>query len=463
MNTPTRRLALPLLAALLAALPAAAPAAGKPAGPDVILIVVDCLRADHLSLYGYARKTSPNLDAFAADAAVFSRATAQAPTTLLSFASLFTSLEVSAHGVTDQTRALGDTALTLAEAFRIYGYRTGAFTGGLNLNPLFGLGRGFDEYFHVNRTGASFKDTLPAALEWARARRAKGEKFLLVAHGNDLHTPYAFPASGLYDKGFRVSEDLRKLPGKEAQLFLLRGRRLKLASKPGSLTLTNGDAAHLTARYDEGIHYSDALLGDFLGKLRAGGLLDGAVVVVTADHGEGLFDHDYFFHDFNIYEDTLRVPLLVKLPGGGHKEIAEQARLIDLMPTLLDLAGIPPDAAAQGASLKPLLTGEGKAPEEPYVFSESSVGSAAVRAGRWKLIRKPGGAELYDLEADPGEKRDLAAAEKERTAELEKVLAARLAADAALSSGEPLPAGGKFAADMKRDAAWQRAEYGAGR
>jgi arylsulfatase A-like enzyme len=448
--------ALAAVAALAAALPCASRAAGEP--PNVILIVVDCLRADHLSLYGYGRKTSPNMDSFAADAAVFRNATAQAPTTLLSFASIFTSQEVSAHGVADQTHALGDSALTLAEIFGIYGYRTGAFTGGLNLDPLFGLGRGFGTYFHVGRTDASFKDTLPAALAWAAERKAKGEKFLLVAHGNDLHTPYVFPASGVYDNGGKVSRALKELPAGEAQLALLRGRKLKLSSGKGTLTLTSADAAHLTARYDEGVLYADGLVGAFLDKLRAGGLLQNAVVVITADHGEGLFDHEYYFHDFNMYEDTLHVPLIIKVPGAAHREITDQARLMDLMPTLLGLAGIPAPASAQGASLAPLLTGAGKGPDEPYVFSESSVGSAAVRAGKWKLIRLPAGARLYDLEKDPGEKHDLAGGQKAKAAELLKILADRLAADAALASGGVLPAG-KFAEDMKRDAAWERAVY----
>ncbi|MCX5792222.1 MAG: sulfatase [Elusimicrobia bacterium] len=458
MKAAVKLLVIPVCAALLAALPCRAAGAAAQA-PNVIVIVVDCLRADHLSLYGYGRKTSPNIDAFASGAAVFRQAIAQAPTTLLSFASIFTSLEVSAHGVTDQTRALGDSALTMAEIFRIYGYRTGAFVGGLNLNPLFGLDRGFDKYLYVGRTDASFKDTLSPALAWAEERKAKGEKFLLVAHGNDLHTPYLFPASGLYDKGFRVSEGLAKLLDSEAQLFLLHGRKLTLSSGGGDIALTQDDADHLLARYDEGINYADALIGDFLVKLRAGGLLDGAVVVITADHGEGLFDHDYFFHDFNVYDDTLRVPLVIKVPGAAHSKVSKQVRLIDLMPTLLDLAGIPPNAAAQGESLKPLLNGDGPAPGGGRAFSESSVGDKVLRSGRWKLIRTPLRTELYDLKKDPGEKHDLYAAEKKTAAALSEDLSARLAADAELSPGVVPPAGGKFAEEMKRDAAWQKELY----
>jgi arylsulfatase A-like enzyme len=449
-----------LLLLFCAVLPSACPAAETPpAGRSVILVVIDCLRADHLSLYGYGRPTSPNIDAFAGDAAVFRQAVSQAPTTLLSFASIFTSLEVSAHGVRDQSFALGTSMLTLPEIFGIYNYKTAAFVGGPNLDPVFGLDRGFGKYFYVGRLDASFRDTLPAALAWAEERKAKGEKFLLVAHGNDLHTPYVFPASGLFGKGYRVSAQFKALPASEAKLFLLRGRRLKLESGRGYLELSKGDEGHLVARYDEGIRYADGLLGDFFGKLRAAGILDDAVVVIAADHGEGLFDHDYYFHEFNIYDDTLHVPLIIKAPGAGHREITGQVRLIDLLPTMLDFAGIPPLPSAQGVSLRPLVTGEGKFPEEAYAFSESAVGSAAVRSDRWKLIKTPKGVKLYDLAADPGETRDLAGREKAKAAELEKVLEDRLAYDAKLSSGGKPAGTGKSAAARKLDAAWQRAAY----
>ncbi|MFA6433791.1 MAG: sulfatase [Elusimicrobiales bacterium] len=429
-----------------------AAASGRP-GYNIILVVADCLRADHLSLYGYRRATSPNLDAFAAGAAVFRHAEAQAPTTLLSFASIFTSLEVSAHGVDSIGKALSDSVLTLAGILKIYGYRTAAFVGGHNLNPLFKLDRGFEVYSHLNRTDASFKDTLPAALKWAEEKKERNEKFFLVAHGNDLHTPYVFPASSLYDRDFQVSGPLKAMRKTEAGIFAACNRRLRLGRGKGGMILTDDDAAHLTARYDEGINYSDGLLGAFLDRLRSERLLDRTVVVLTADHGEGLFDHDYFFHDFNLYEDTLRVPLIIKVPDAGHREIDRRVRLIDLMPTILDLAGIPPDASAQGRSLKFLLTDGTDPGREPAVFSESAVGGKVIYSGRWKLIRTPRKTELYDLERDPGEKRDLAGSERETVEALEGALSARLASDAAASPGPVLPAGSRFSADMQRAAA----------
>lgn len=452
------------LAAILQACagPCAAADGAGPARPgyNVIMIVVDCLRADHLSLYGYRRKTSPNIDAFAGESSVFIHTVAPAPTTLLSFASLFTSRDVSSHGVDAPDKALGDPALTLAEIFKIYNYKTAAFVGGPYLNPLFKLDQGFDVYSHIDRTDSSFKDTLPAALKWAKERNAGNEKFFLVAHGNDLHTPYVFPASSLYDKGFKVNPKLLSLTGPDASLLGAYKRKLRLESEWKVINLGDGDVDHLVARYDEGINYADGLIGDFINGLRAEGLLDRALVILTADHGEGLFDHDYFFHNFNLYEDTLRVPLVIRVPGLKGREIARQVRLIDLMPTALDFAGIAPPADAAGRSLRPLLYGEEPAagPGED-VISESAMGGKVIRSGGWKLVWYPGSAELYDLRKDPGERDDRAEAEKGTVGALKEKLFARVAANAADASGEALPAGGKFAEEKRRDKTWQRALY----
>lgn len=440
-----------------------APAAGEAAAADkpgynIVLLVVDCLRADHLSLYGYGRKTSPNIDALARESAVFTRAIAQAPTTLLSFSSIFTSRYVSSHGVDALNKALGESALTLAEILGIYGYRTAAFVGGPSLHPLFKLDRGFDSYYHLNYTSASFRTTLPAALGWIRERDSRGEKFFVVAHGNDLHTPYAFPASGTFDRGFRASRALSSLGPDEEQLFTVYRRKLMLKAARQLIRLTGDDVGHITARYDEGILYSDALLGEFLAGLRAAGVMDRTVLIVTADHGEGLFDHDYFFHDFSLYDDTLRVPLIVKAPGAAKREITTQVRLIDLMPTALELAGIEPNRDAQGGSLVPLLAGgEGYAGGE-YTLAESAVGSRALRSGKWKLILSPKKAELFDLERDPGERNDLAGKEKAKVAELSAILFKTAADGAKEAFGEALPAGG-FGADRARADREQRRTF----
>lgn len=452
MKSNARRL---LILALMAAPAGArcAPAAAPP-GPNVIVIVIDALRADHMSLYGYGRKTTPNMDAFARGAAVFRQAVTQAPNTLLSFASLFTSLNVAAHGVTGQDRALGDAVLTLAESFRIYNYKTAAFVGGMNLHPVFRLDRGFDLYSHAARTDSSFRETLPAARAWAQQRLAGGEPFFLLVHGNDLHTPYAFPPSGLYDKGFKVSPQLLAMRETEANVFGAYKRRLLLGPGKGVLQLTDDDAAHLTARYDEGVRYSDGLVGGFLRWLRKSGLLDRSVVVILADHGEGLFDHDYFFHDFSLYDEVLRVPLLIRTPGGTGREVSRQVRLIDLMPTLLDLAGIPPPEQAQGRNLRPLLEGREPAAAEDSAVSQGAFGGVAIRSGGWKYALNGGKEELYDLRKDPGERRNLAASEPAQAAALKKSLLAELGSGAGGPPPERLRPGAAFPPGTAEDGAW---------
>lgn len=432
----------------------AAPAAGEAptqagSGYNIVLVVIDCLRADHLSLYGYRRKTSPNIDALARESVVFTQAIAQAPTTLLSFSSIFTSRYVSSHGVNALNKALGESALTLAGILKIYNYKTAAFVGGPSLHPLFGLERGFDSYYHLNYTSASFRTTLPAALDWIKERDSKGEKFFVVAHGNDLHTPYAFPASGTFDKGFKVSKALTSLGPDEEQLFTVYKRRLMLKAARRLIKLTDDDVGHIVARYDEGILYSDALLGEFLAGLRAAGVMDRTVLIVTADHGEGLFGHDYFFHDFSLYDDTLRVPLIVKAPGVAARKSSRQVRLIDLMPTALELAGIEPNGDAQGSSLVPLLAGGDAYAGGEYTLAESAVGSRALRSGKWKLILSPKKTELYDLTRDPGEKNDLAGKKKAAASELRSILARTAAAGEKEAFGEALPDGG-FGTDRTR-------------
>lgn len=433
----------------------AAPAAAAADRPNIVVIVVDALRADHLSLYGYGRPTSPGIDSFAEGAVVFRDAVSQAPTTLLSFASLFTALSVPRHGVSGEDRALGDTDLTLAEILRIHGYRTAAFVGGYNLNPVFRLGRGFDKYSHADRTDSSFRETLPAALAWAADSGGAGGPFFLVAHGNDLHTPYAFPETGLFSGGYRPSPELKAMRPEEARVFGVRGGRLLLGPGKGDLALTPDDTGYLTARYDEGIRLADEAIGKFLAGLGERGLLERSIVVLTADHGEGLFDHEYFFHDFTLYDEALRVPLLIKAPGQKARTVGRQVRLIDLAPTLLDLAGIAPPRAAEGRSLRPLFGSARRRPGEPargydarYSVSVGPFGGAAIRDGRWKLIMERGTLLLFDLSSDPGERRDLAAAEKAKAEELAAALRAELAAGAAgprppaLRRGAALPAQG---------------------
>lgn len=377
----------------------------NPSNYNIIVIVVDCLRADHLSCYGYFRKTSPNIDSLAGEGILFEQAISQAPNTLLSFASIFTSQYVFTHGVDNINRGLADSALTLAEVLKIYNYRTAAFLGGVLLNPVYRLDQGFDNYFYIDKVTPSFKDILPGALGWLKERKEKKEKFFLLLHGNDLHTPYRFPIEFVYDQGYEGK--LREPAFDDNFSLIYKSRIWEKGKEP--IPLSDRDMEFIIAQYDEGINYVDKLIGNFLNKLISLKLLDKTIIVLTADHGEGLFDHDWFFHEFNLYEGTIRVPLIIRIPQIDAKEkiISHKVQLIDLMPTILELVGIEVNRNAEGYSLVPLLTKEAKQEFNQYTFTESTINQASIRSDEWKLIYSPDKVELYNLKADPKEKINL--------------------------------------------------------
>lgn len=375
---------------------------------NIILIVVDCLRADHLSCYGYFRKTSPNIDSLAQEGILFEQAITQANKSLLSFASIFTSQYVSTHGVNETDRCLGDSALTLAEVLKIYNYRTAAFVGGRLLNPVYRLNQGFDTYFCVDKTAHSFNEVIPEALKWLKERKEKKDKFFLLLHGNDLHTPYSFPVKFVYDKGYRGRLSDPTL----VKYFSLIYKKKIWEENKKPIPLSDRDINYIIALYDEGINYADELIGNFLNYLSELKLLDKTIIVLTADHGEELFDHDWFFHVYNLYEGTIRVPLIIRIPSLKleKKKIAHQVQLIDLMPTILELIGIEPNMQAEGHSLLSLIIGKITPGFNQYVFSEASFGVVAIRADKWKLIyylNDPDKTELFNLKVDPKEKNNL--------------------------------------------------------
>lgn len=382
----------------------------KPPAYNVVLIVVDSLRADHLSCYGYFRNTSPNIDKFALGSILFEEAISQANNTLLSFASILTSQYVSTHKVRDFNRRLNDSALTLAEVLKIYNYRTAAFVGGFLLDPVFGLDQGFDTYYHLDKTGSSFKDVIPPALKWIEERKKDRKKFFLLLHGNDLHPPYLFPKTSMYDKGYNGQIESINSDGKTYWVIYKKMIHHLYATEDRRITYLNPqDIRHIIAEYDEGINYVDNFIGDFLKEFDKLRLRDKTVIILTADHGEGLFDHDYFFHDFNLYENTIRVPLIIRIPpeDARVRKISRQVQLIDLMPTILELAGIRPNQEAEGHSILSLLTGEAGPKFNQYVFSESHFAGAVIRSDEWKLIYYPDTIELYNLKEDRQEKQNL--------------------------------------------------------
>ena len=406
------KLAGPVIAAGL--LSAAAPLC---AGPNLVLIGWDTLRADHVGALGYKRATTPNLDALARDSFLFTNAVSQASWTLPSFMSLFTGLYPSEHGVTNKFKlpAAGSTGLepaalstaivTMAQLFKANGYRTAAFTGGAGLGGSFGFSRGFDVYAD-SRDFAGFGTTFPEALDWLG--KNGGAPYFLFVHGYDTHPFHDLEPAGpvTFVTAAEKSNALKLRPRHEKfRLRLLDGRRLKY---------TRADVQLWTDVYDEKILRADRMLGDFLGRLAAVGSTD-TVVVLLSDHGEELFDHGGVDHGMTLYDEVIRVPLLIRVPGRPGGRIAQQVRAIDVFPTLIELLGLKTgeDLREQlrGTSLLGQIDGAAKAldafSETDYLFHFDK---RAVRKSSGLKLTLDGFTqkkEFYDTAADPLEKKDL--------------------------------------------------------
>ena len=427
----------------------------------MLLISVDTLRADHLSAYGYFRSTSPRIDRLARGALVYDRAFTVMNHTLPAHLSLLTGVDPGTHGVLDNAWAyvLGPYP-TLAQSLRARGYATAAFVSGLPLRVASGLNAGFETYADTRAEDGSQRTRVPGettaerALRWlAQPREAP---FFLFVHFFDTHAPYRFPPG--WEPRFRVDAPLRahlaerglgdvEIEDVSPVEVHLQGRRASMAE--------------LVNAYDNQIHRVDALVGELLDALETAGLAERTLVVVTSDHGEGLGDHGYYAHGLHLYEEQLRVPLIVRPPAGGSwrpGRVASAASLLDVPLTVLALAGAPPPDVAHGQPLR-LEPGapEGDAPrwlaarrrivrrgsERHGRFAPDGPlhalrGDAGLKYLRWGRGRE----ELYDLEADPRERRDLAAQRPEEAQRLRRLLDAELARLGAEPGETRLPTGG---------------------
>lgn len=431
---------------------------------NVIFIHIDTIRADHLSLYGYSRDTTPNLDKFGQESLVFEQAIAQASWTLPSYASILTSQYPSAHGLVEREECLSSlnsspepveierkgclpsSKLTLAEVLNERGYKTAAFVGDGDLKSKFGFSQGFDTYTDNARSPEKsfFSTTVPLAEEWLEQN--KKSKFFLYLQGYDVHTPYHKPEpyDHMFDKTYTgVLADHTKFVlddhGKPGNILL---NIEKLDNKPylvqddgTKVLLTQRDIDHIIAHYDGGIRYTDNLIQGFFDRLKQLGLYDNSIIVVFGDHGESVGDDltrkaeqldVRLVGHVKVYDELVRVPLLIKAPGLKPGRISSQVQLIDLFPTILDFLNIPQNKEIrneiQGKSL--VSVSENKESEQfAYGESHKNVGLSFIRTLKWKLIhQKENGFQLYDLENDPGETRDVAEEHPDVTSSLGKNL-----------------------------------------
>ena len=319
---------------------------------NVILISIDTLRADHLGCYGYDRNTSPNIDSLASDSTMFLNTYASSPWTLPSHISLLTSLHGVHHQVYYDREKMDPSILTLADTLRQNYFLCSSFTGGGFVSSVYGFSKGFDTYrdgvggvFQQNSAELLFR----AVSEWLD--KEKNKNFFLFLHTYQTHNPYACP-----------------YPYKT--MFLKEGAKWRhidlvnyLGGKPGVFKkVTEGERQNIIGLYDGEIRYTDEkLIGPLIGKLKEMELFDQTMIIFTSDHGEEFYDHMGWGHGHSLYDESLKVPLVIKFPGSKFKgkEIGDIVSLVDVMPTILEEMGIDfSDLSIDGRSLSPLIKGK---------------------------------------------------------------------------------------------------------
>jgi arylsulfatase A-like enzyme/Tfp pilus assembly protein PilF len=345
---------------------------------NILLITLDTLRADRLPMFGYKEVKTPALDEFASESFMFTDAISHAPLTLPSHTSMLTGKLPIGHGIRDNSGFILDPAeTTLAEMLKAQGYATAAFVSAFVLDSRWQLDQGFDFYYD-NFNIAQFKDISPGDIQrpgeeteieashWIEAN--KDRKFFAWVHFYDPHDSYNPPEPYLTE----------------------------YAGRP----------------YDGEIAYTDEQVGKLLKKLEDWKIKDRTIVIIAADHGEGLGDHNEVTHAMFVYNTTQHVPFLIRIPGAGASKVKDVVRLMDLMPTVLDLLGLPVPQDVQGKSLMPMMKGENDSRRTAYsesIYAEVHYGWSpleSITTHQYKYIDAPQ-AELYDRLSDPGETKNL--------------------------------------------------------
>ena len=374
----------------------------KPAKPpNVVIYVVDALRADRLGCYNKGIQPSPNIDAFAQNATLFNNAYATASWTKASVASIFTGAYPPAHGAVAREGMLDTKIQTIAEILKRTGYHTAAFVTNGNISDEFGFARGFDIYRYLpeNQTGAEIFTSSEELLNKIGPELEKlKEPFFVYIHQSDPHAPYTPP------------EELAKkfIPKDAEQIAGTMDAVKKLVYR--ALIPTPGQIKYLSGLYDGEVEAADTGFGRFMEMLQRRGIADNTIIVFSADHGEEFHDHNGFTHGGTLYQELIRVPLIIRYPGSsGPKIINNPVSLVDIAPTLLDYLGIAAPESMKGMSLR--------APDQPFIrpiyFHEAldKVEKEALLDWPIKLVRNTNGVnqwgdrvlewEMYDLETDP--------------------------------------------------------------
>lgn len=378
--------------------------APEPGG--LLVISFDTLRADRLGAYGSTAKLTPNLDRFAAESVIFDQAFAQANETLYSHAALFTSRYPSRLAPLNGDFRLPPATATLASTLQDAGWNTAAFVAGGHLSAGFGLDAGFTAYDDSSAWG-SLRETSALALRWLDTREQEAPFFLFV-HTYDTHDRYLRPSPFGYAFADPASQTLGARIGREvggtthigggaylpdlSRLELLSlsaprfegGRGLR-AAEPTAEPLADADREHLAALYDGSVAWADACFGRFMAGLDDRGLLESTTIVVLSDHGELLGEGGQFGHRGSLDDAVTRVPLLVRPPGGvAGRRVTGLVGLIDVAPTLLEIAGIEARLYGDGLSFAPTLKGEPQSLRN-IVVSEGGLRLLSARGGTTRL------------------------------------------------------------------------------
>lgn len=386
------------------------PAASDPP-EQIIVISADALRADHLGSYGYERQTSPNLDAFAKDGVLFENAVSQSSWTLPSFSSLFTSVYPSFHRAYSFDVMPLTSELSLIPEIQDQGYATAAFVNNPSLYPLQGFSQGFDRYDYGIRNE---QDRIEHALQWIQ--RMKNQRFFLLLHMMKPHEPYAAPPP--YSSAYIPVSPI-KVDTSTRALDEIDSSCKKLPDE---------DLRYLIAQYDGEILYLDLLLNRFFQRLKQLNVYDNALIIFLSDHGEEFREHQRLLHGTSVYQEQIHVPLIMKFPQDYSRKnirIPRYVETINVLPTVLDVIRADAPKYVQGRSLLPLIGRGTSSGKEDLLLSETQIaGKSAMVQGHYKYVftmnakdfeasavpcsvRKQ--EELYDLQADPRESKDILA------------------------------------------------------
>jgi arylsulfatase A-like enzyme len=424
--------------------------------PNILLIVVDTLRWDFVSAYGFPHPITPNIDALAREGVLYENAISASPWTTPSHASIFTGQYPSRNGVDGRNILLDPASKTLAAELSQIGFQTAGFINNVYIRRQTGLARGFQQYEEFwgrnecssimllvefvreklnPREDTGGIETRNAMNNWLRHDWSDKHPFFLFVHLMEPHAPYGTPAS-------------------KVQKFLPRGVTAQQAAKvnqdpeifiSGKLKMTSHDFEILTALYQNDVNYVDSVIGGIIQDLRERNLLENTLVIFTSDHGEHFGDHGLMSHELSLYDVLVHVPLIIRFPNRNHSgaRIKEIVQTIDIFPSILRYIGRPPEASLQGFSLLPDFF---ERKNHPYAFSEYNNLRAAdkmqrrfpdlpdspvwrkkvlksVRSADWKFIWATDGTrELYSIQNDPYEKSNFAQSNPDEVKKMQEVL-----------------------------------------